>query len=147
MHPPSEPTLRRTLQSVDPDELDRIVGAWLSNQRDGEAIAIDGKTLRGAHTPDGKAVHLMAAFLHKEGSVIAQNQIDSKSNEITALKPLLEPLDIQGKVVTMDVMHTQVATTQYLKEDKHADYVLIVKGNQPGLLQDIQALDDEDFSP
>ncbi|MFZ5687254.1 MAG: hypothetical protein ACOY9Y_03555 [Bacillota bacterium] len=53
----------------------------------------------------------MAAFLHKEGSVIAQNQIDSKSNEITALKPLLEPLDIQGKVVTMEAMHTQVTTT------------------------------------
>lgn len=144
---PSEPTIRRTLQSVDADELDRLVGAWLQNQPTGEAIAIDGKTLKGAVGSDGKPVHLLTAFLHKEGAVIAQKQVDNKSNEITALKPLLEPLDIQGKVVAMDALHTQRETARYLKEKKQADYVLIVKGNQSGLLQDIQAIEDSDFSP
>lgn len=117
------------------------------NHQDGWAIAVDGKTLKGAVDTGGKAVHLMAALLHKEGVVIAQNQVETKSNEITALKPLLDPLDIQGKVVTTDAMHTQVETARYLKEEKSADYVMIVKGNQPGLQQDIQAVEEKDFSP
>jgi len=145
--PPSEPTLRRTLQSVDPNELDQLLGTWLMNHQDSRGIAIDGKTLKGAVGVDGKPVHLLAALLHKEGVVIAQNQVDAKSNEITALKPLVEPLNIQGKVVTTDALHTQVETARYLKEEKSADYVMIVKGNQPTLLHDMQAIEEADFSP
>ncbi len=144
--PPSEPTLRRSLQSVDPDEVDEAISAWLITQQSGEAISIDGKTLRGS-AGDGKAIHLVAAFLHKEGITIAQKQVDEKSNEITAIKPLLDPLNIEGKVVTLDALHTQVKTAQYLKKEKKADYVLFVKGNQPALLKDIQDLEKDSFSP
>lgn len=145
--PPSEPTLRRSLQSVDPDEVDEAIGVWLVEQQSGEAISIDGKTLCGAVGEDGKAIHLIAAFLHKEGIVIAQKQVDGKSNEITAVKPLLDPLHIEGKVITLDALHTQVETARYLKEEKKADYVLFVKGNQPTLLRDIQDLEKMSFSP
>ena len=144
---PSEPTLRRVLQKVDPDEVDRVIGIWIESQQSGDAIAIDGKALRGAIGNNGKPIHLVAAFLHKEGAVIAQTQVVEKSNEITAIKPLLDPLDIAGKVVTLDALHTQTKTAQYLKEEKNADYVLFVKGNQPSLLNDIQTLDLESFSP
>jgi len=145
--PPSEPTLRRSLQSVDPDEVDEAISAWLMTQQSGEAISIDGKTLRGAVGDDGKAIHLVAAFLHKEGITIAQKQVAEKSNEITVIKPLLDPLNIEGKVITLDALHTQVKTARYLKEDKKADYVLFVKGNQPTLLKDIQDLEKDSFSP
>ena len=98
----------------------------------------------------------MAAFLHKEGIVINQNQVNKKSNEITAIKPLLDPLDIEGKIVTMDAIHTQVETARYVKGEKKADYVLIVKGNQgraggltrfqPGLASPYPAIYTDRFS-
>jgi len=145
--PPSEPTIRRTLQSVDAHQFDRIVGEWLADEADSDAVAVDGKTLCGARGPDGRQVHLLAALLHKEGAVIGQQQVDGKSNEITAFRPLLEPLDLEGKVVTADAMHAQREHARFLVEEKGADYFFILKGNQPDTLQALQDLEDEDFSP
>lgn len=145
--PPSEPTIRRVLQATDGDTLDLVIGNWLANQCDKDAVAIDGKVLRGARKSDGKTVNLMSAFLHKQSVVVSQRQVDSKSNEITAAKPLLEPLNLKGTVVTADALHAQTELARYLKEDKQADYIFTVKGNQKTLLEDIQALEAEDFSP
>jgi len=145
--PPSEATIRRHLQSIDPDELDFIVNEWLAEQTDPDAVAVDGKTLRGSRGPDGKPIHLLSALLHKEGVVIAQKSVDRKTNEITKFKSVLEPLDLRGKVVTADAMHTQVEHARYLVEEKGADYFFTVKGNQGALKQAIEDLDDEDFSP
>ena len=88
---PSEPTLRRTLQTVDAVELDTAVSQWLATQAPvaGNAIALDGKTSRGSGSSEGKQTHLVSAFLHKEGIVIAQQAVAAKSNEITAVRPLL----------------------------------------------------------
>jgi len=145
--PPSEPTIRRTLKTIDAGEVDRIIGNWLAGQCAGEAIAIDGKTVRGSKGSTGKGVHLVSALLHNEGVVIAQRAVDEKSNEITAVRPLLDSTDIRGKVITADAMHAQVEHAKYLKEEKGADYVFTVKGNQETLLKDIQDLEDRDFSP
>ena len=145
--PPSEPTLRRTLKQADGDEVDDIVGHWLCSQSDDKAIAVDGKTLRGSSGADGKQVHLVSAFLQHEKMVIGQKQVDKKSNEITAFKPLLEPLDLKGKIITADAMHTQVEHARFLVEDKKADYVLPVKQNQGNLFEAVKGAMDGDFSP
>jgi hypothetical protein len=145
--PPSESTIRRTLQSVDAADVDRRLGAWLSRQTQGTAIALDGKTLRGSKSDDSKAVHLVSALLHEEGVVVAQQAVSEKSNEITAVKPLLEPLDLEGKVVTGDAMHAQRDHARYIVEEKKGDYLFTVKANQPGLLRDIEDLSPEDFFP
>jgi len=145
--PPSEPTIRRHLQSIDADEFDRIINEWLTQQADPDAVAVDGKTLRGARDSDGNKMHLMSAILHKEGVVIAQKSVDKKTNEITRFQPLLDPVDLKGKIVTADALHTQVDHAIYLKERKEADYFFTVKGNQGTLLQSIEEGDDEDFSP
>lgn len=89
----------------------------------------------------------MAAILHQEGIVVAQRPVDKKTNEIKEFQPLLASLDLKGKVVTADALHTQVAHANYLKEEKEADYFFTVKGNQKTLLQAIEDLDDSDFSP
>lgn len=88
--PPSEPTLRRTLQSVDADEIDQVVGEWLTSQKSGNVIAVDGKVLRGSKAAGGKPVHLVSALLHHEKTVIGQRQVEKKSNEIS-FKPFLNP--------------------------------------------------------
>jgi len=140
--PPSEPTFRRVLQRVDAVAIDRTLGAWLAGQTSlaGQGIAVDGKTLRGAHDGARKAPHLLSAVLHHAGLVVAQQPVGEKSNEIPSLPALLAPLPLAGAVVTADALHTQVETARYVVETKHADYVLPVKDNQPTLKDDIQTL-------
>ena len=145
--PPSEPTIRRVLQAVDGDEVDISLGGWLTKAVAGDAIAVDGKVLRGSGNGERRPIHLISAVLHNEGLVLNQKQIDQKSNEIPAFKPTLEPLDLKGVVVTADAMHLQKDHAHFLKEEKEADYLFTVKANQPSILQSIKDLDDEDFSP
>lgn len=184
--PPSYATIRRTLEAVDADRLDRIVSAWSADQvasrdpnpdppptldseddqhqhdsddavEDGEpgrelvGVAVDGKTLRGARRPDGTQTQLLAALRHDFGTVVSQTNVENdKTNEILAFKPLLEPLDIAGMVITADALHTQRGAAKLLAA-KNAHYILGVKMNQPTLwncantILDRTDLDDAEF--
>lgn len=146
---PSEPTLRRAIQGVDAVAVDSAINAWLQQQilSGGDALAIDGKTSRGSMNRQGNRTHLLSAFLHKQGVVIAQQAVGVKSNEIKAVRPLLADLDIVGMVVTADAMHTQTDTARFLVEEKGAEYLFTVKDNQPTMKQDIDTLAMESFPP
>jgi hypothetical protein len=140
--PPSEPTIRRVLAARQVGELERVLADWLQTRNSAaptEALALDGKALRGSRQQQ-RCVHLVSVIGHQSGSVLNQVKVADKSNEIPALKPLLDPLPLEGKVVTGDALHTQVETARYLVEDKQAHYVFTVKDNQPGLKQDIEQL-------
>jgi Druantia protein DruA/DDE_Tnp_1-associated/Transposase DDE domain len=117
---PSEPTLRRMISSVDAEAVDRELARWAREQGvmlPGNAIAIDGKALRGSHGADRQQqVHLVSALTHREGVVIAQTQVAEKSNEIPAVREMLEDLDIEGVTVTIDAMHTQTATAALIEK-------------------------------
>lgn len=142
--PPSEPTLRRLLQQVDAAEVDCAVGAWLLSQVKGTeegAVAIDGKTVKGA-----RSLHLLSAFLHHEGIVIAQKEVAAAGGEIQGARLMLKDMDIRGMVVTADALHTQHETAAFLVKDKEADYFFTVKDNQSTLKGDIEAL-QWDFPP
>jgi hypothetical protein len=145
--PPSEPTIRRVLQSVDADAVDRAAGAWLAAQTTSDGVALDGKTLRGSHDGERPAVHLLAAVTHGAGVVVAQRDVEEKSNEIPGAAPLLEDVDLAGKTVTADAMHTQVELAEHLVEQRGADYVFTVKGNQPTLLAQLEAVAWESLPP
>lgn len=148
--PPSEPTIRRVLQSIDAEQVDRALTGWVSSLSPSppEAIALDGKTLRGARGPEGQQVHLLSALLHGEGIVIAQREVGEKTNEIPEAPALLEPLNLAGLVVTADALHTQKKLAGFLVEEKQADYLLTVKDNQPTLKKDISELfESEAFPP
>jgi hypothetical protein len=146
--PPSEPTVRRVLQTVDIGAVDAAFGDWLLGIADGhDAVAVDGKTLCGAVRADGTQVHLLGAFLHGQGATVAQREIPSKTNEIPEIKPLLAPLNLTGRVVTADALHTQRETARFLVEEKKAHYLLTVKENQPTLYADLGALTEAHFPP
>jgi hypothetical protein len=146
--PPSEPTIRRFLQEVNAETVDTAIYGWLQalSGKD-SAIAVDGKTLRGASQQNGHKVHLLSAFLQQKGAVIAQCAVDPQTNEIPTLRTLLDPLDIKDRVVTLDALHTQKDTARYIVEKKKADYLFTVKNNQSALKQDIEDLRLVSFSP
>jgi predicted transposase YbfD/YdcC/dihydrofolate reductase len=134
---PTETTIRRTLARLDPETFAAVVGAWLADrdqpgQRRRPAVAVDGKTLRGARR-DGRQVHLLAAMDHTTRAVLAQRQVDGAPNEVTGFQPLLAGLDLAGAVVTADALHTHRAAAEFLVAGKHAHYLFIVKANQPAL--------------
>ncbi|MFK4227968.1 ISAs1 family transposase [Streptomyces sp. NPDC019890] len=103
-------------------------------------MAVDGKTLRGAARATGRKIHLLAACDHLSGLVLAQLDVGEKTNEITCFQPLLETLaDLAGVVVTSDAMHTQREHASYLL-GRGAHYIVIVKGNQRKLHQQLKSL-------
>ncbi len=82
--------------------------------------------------PDENAVHLLAAALHDGQLVIAQKQVEAKSNEIPAFAPLISGLDLRAVVVTADALHTQTDHARQVVAAE-ADQLFIIKGHQPTL--------------
>lgn len=111
-----------------------------------EPVALDGKTLRGTRS-EGRARQLVAAFGHHSNVVVNQVEVPDKASEMGAVKPLLDPILLAGRVVTADALHTQVETARYLVEDKQAHYLFTVKDNQPTLKDDIARLHLEASPP
>lgn len=145
--PPSEATLRRTVQRVDGQRFDEVVTAFLRRLGDHGAIAVDGKCLRGAVAHGQTPPHLLAAVTHQVPVVLAQHSVDTKKeNETKAFQPLLQPLDLRGRIVTADALHAHRVNTRHLIR-RGGDYVVTVKGNQPQLLRSIRALPDWALSP
>lgn len=132
---PSESTIRRTLAVVDADGLDQTVAAWMATRvghlAGRRVIAVDGKTMRGARR-DGPAPHLVAALDHGTGAVLGQLAVAANSNEIPALRELLDGMDITGAVITADALHCQRETATHIT-DRGGHSLLTVKANQRAL--------------
>jgi predicted transposase YbfD/YdcC len=139
---PSESTLRRTLALLDADDLDARLAGWMATrvgQLAGRRVtAWTAKTMRGARTTTG-APHLVAAFDHSAGAVLGQLAVPTKSNEIPALRDLLDSMDITGAVVSADAMHCQRETANHIT-GRGGHYLLTIKANQPTLRAACQAL-------
>jgi predicted transposase YbfD/YdcC len=103
------------------------------------AVAVDGKTSRGARRADGTRVHLLGAAEHG-GRLLDHLEVDIKHNETSHFTPLLEPLDLAGAVVTFDALHTVRANLNWLTGQKKAQYIAVVKKNQPLLHARVKAL-------
>lgn len=147
---PTEPVIRYTLNAIDTREFDKLASEWILKylpRLRGRALAVDGKTMRAARTAEGKSPHLLSAVLHHDGFVVAQHQVPDKTNEIPEVRRLLEPLDIRGATVTVDALHTQTDTADFIVEHKNADYLMTVKKNQKDLYESLASLPDEAFSP
>ena len=133
------------LTRIDAAGLDRITGAWLSVQarKDAEGewkIALDGKVLRGAWTDENDKVTMFSAMLHDEAVTIAQLRVPDGTNEITQADTLLDAVNIpegESVLVTIDAAHTQRDTAEYIGARPGWDYLMTVKGNQPGLQREV----------
>ncbi|MFC5821025.1 ISAs1 family transposase [Nonomuraea harbinensis] len=149
---PAASTLGRLLARLDGDAFDTATCGYLaalaacqppqqatSTRTSPLGLSVDGKTPRGSRTPDGSTVHLPAATRHDTQTVLAQQQVKAKSNEIPAFTPLLRSLDLSSTVITADALHTQHDHAQQIIA-AGGHYLFIVKGNQPTLLRRLKAL-------
>lgn len=103
-------------------------------------MTVDGKTQRGTATSDKPAQHRLGVQLAADAIVVAQIDVSSKSNEITAFVPLLDQIgSLKNVVISADMMHTQREHARYLHK-RDAFYVFPVGGNQSGLFDQLDAL-------
>ena len=134
---PCANTFSRVFQAIEPTAFATCIAdhlAHLGFAMAGGQIAIDGKALRGSRSGETTHLHAVSAWACEAGITLAQTFVSEKSNEITAIPELLEMLNLQGAVVTIDAMGTQRAIADQIVT-KGGDYLLSVKGNQ-GRLHD-----------
>lgn len=147
---PSQSTVQRIFHGIDCDALEARLGEWAARviahcpapvdaPLPFEAMAIDGKTLRGSARCGADDAHLLSAFSQRLGVVLGQVAVPDKTNEITAIDDLLARLMLTGWVVTTDALFTQTGIAQTIC-DAGGDYLMAVKGNQPTLHTDVVLL-------
>ena len=128
------------------DKLDKwaesILAATSAPESEEGGVALDDKTLRGTRKQGAPGAHLLSAISHRLGLTLAQQAVDDKTNEITAVQEILQGLVLEGRVITGDALLTQRRVAQTIL-DGGGDYVMIVKGNQPQLQQDIRVIFQE----
>lgn len=143
---PSHDTIARVFAALDSKQFQACFVRWMNDlcpSLEGEIVAMDGKTARGARDRlSGKsAIHMVSAFVCGHGITLGQWKTEEKSNEITAIPELIDVLNLKGATVTLDAMGCQKKIAEAIKA-KGADYVFGLKGNQDTLHQQVQAAFD-----
>jgi len=148
---PCAATFFHVFRRLDRKDLERRLGAWAESVLQAttpaadtasgrgaslEAVALDGKTLRGSRKQGAPAAHLLSAVSQRLGLTLGQVAVSDKTNEIPLASLLLTELLVQGRVFTMDALLTQRTIAQTIVAGG-GDYVMVVKGNQPQLEADL----------
>jgi predicted transposase YbfD/YdcC len=159
--PPSKTTIWRVLTDADAGAFDVAVGTWLMDLagftvpaaagRDAGKeehpetlmqVRLDGKAIRGAKDADGNQVRLLAALAGPDAAssvVAAQAEVGKKTNEVPMAVVVLGQIDLNGKIVTADALHTVKATANHIHEHG-GEFVLPVKENRRALFDALDAL-------
>jgi hypothetical protein len=142
---PTENCIYRVLKAVPLQPFQQALWSWQKARlgvHDGEEVVLDGKALRGS-----QGTQLVGAINARSGRVLGVEPVADKSNEIPAGRTLLERLDLDSMIALMDALHTQVETARSVVQEGGGDYVLVIKGNQPTLLEQAKTFLPEGFSP
>lgn len=144
---PSHDTLSRVFSIIDSKNFLEIFITWINEiiKDNGLHMSIDGKAVKSARDAinGGNTPYIVSAFLSDIGISIGQVKVDDKSNEITAIPDLIELLDIEGKIITIDAIGTQENICNLItSKEKKGDYILKVKDNQKDLKDDIKTFFD-----
>jgi len=138
---PCANTFLRLFAAIDPAVFGECLLAFvtkLSPDLKNRLVNIDGKTLRGSRKADESTVQIVSAWAQHNGLTLAQQAVERKSNEITAVPKLLRLLDLKGAIVTLDAMGAQRKIAIEITH-QGADFLLALKGNQETLHDDVKA--------
>lgn len=136
---PSDSLYRRLLPRLDAEQIEAALSVWVQATRppdDCEAVAVDGKTVRGAGTNVQAAPHLLAFCTHETQETLLQVRVSDKTNEIPVAQAAAARLHWRGRVLTADALHTQTALVATMRA-LGGEVVLTVKDNQPTLAADL----------
>jgi predicted transposase YbfD/YdcC len=146
---PGKDTFRRVLGLLPPAAFQQCFQQWLQtlqtpadeDSENQKHIAIDGKTLRRSHDRQHGLgpMHIVGAWASDFGITLGQAATEEKSNEITAIPQLLERIDVEDAIVTIDAAGCQKPIAAQIVQGK-GDYVLALKSNQKKLFQDVEFL-------
>jgi len=138
---PSLNTYRRIMAEVACQaEVERMVGKYNQQGEHGEVYGLDGKAVRGMRKKDEEgSEYLLNVYDVKQHKVLAQVEVGRKENEISQAPKALKTVEISGKVVTGDAIHTQKALSAQIVR-QGGDYIFPVKENQLSLYKNIQHL-------
>ena len=140
-HTPTGSLYRRLLPRLSVTHLEAALALWVRTSLTAEAheaLALDGKTVCGARSGDQSAPHLLSVCTHQSGETVAQVRVEDKTTEVPVARALLPVLPVAGRVVTADALHTCADTARAICAHG-ADYLLVVKGNQPTLYAECAA--------
>ena len=144
---PSKSTLTRIFAMLDPHWLGRSVVGILKSliKTPHEQIMLDGKAIRSTDAIERIEKMLTIVTAYTDTSIsLGQVTVDSKSNEIPAVRDLLDMIDVKGAVVTADAMHCQKETVEQIINNG-GDYVVQLKGNQGNFHEDVYAMFDDTY--
>ena len=141
---PSHDTFGRVFAGLSPEQLQEGFVRWIqavAEVRDGQVVAIDGKTVRRSYDRRSAkaAIHMVSAWATRNRLVWGQLKTEEKSPESTAIPELLKVLDVQGCIVTIAARGCQKAIAQQIV-DQGAAYVLALKPNQGNLYAAVEQL-------
>lgn len=142
---PTENCIYRVLKMVPVLEFQQALWAWQKvrlGSADGLEVVMDGKALRGS-----LGTQLVGAINAGSGRTLGVEAVASKSNEIPAGQTLLDRLELDGTIVLMDALHTQMQTARSVVQKGGGDHLMVVKGNQGNLQAQAQLSLPESFSP
>lgn len=140
---PSHDTLSKVFSIIDSKKFLELFIEWINQiiKGNGLHVSIDGKAVKSARDKinGGNTPYIVSAFLSDIGISIGQVKVDDKSNEITAIPELIDLLDIEGKIITIDAIGTQENICNLItSKSKKGNYILKVKDNQKDLKDDIK---------
>lgn len=147
---PHHSTYRRILADVvNVEEIENLSREYLSGKKffgKQVLVAMDGKVLRGTLDDQQQGTYLLAAYLPSQGIVLMQVAMEGKGSEIPAAPQLLRRIDLRGKVVMGDALHTQRPVSLQIVE-AGGEYIWFAKGNQPQMEEDIRLWFEPDVQP
>ena len=141
---PDACTFRNVIRAIDTQQLHTVFVEWMKSvvEQVTGVVAVDGKQARRTKDARKPPLHVVSAFSAECGLVLGQLACEEKSNEITAIPKLLEMLELEGCIVTIDAMGTQTEIAKKITE-KGADYLLALKENQKTLYEDVKLFFEE----
>ena len=138
--PPSESSFFRLLSHLNSRQLEAALLQWQDHvlgkrNPEGDRVAVDGKELLNS-----QGMQIASAYSVSDGRWLGSEAVAEGSNEIPAVQELLRRVPLDGSLVTADALHTQTETARIIVQERGADYLFTVKGNQKGVAKNVQQL-------